>query len=70
MSELRKFVIGCKNAIAALAGYIEYNKIRIPVEIGLDEIREWFLVMQGYAECMEEHDLMPQEKGCKTPHIC
>ena len=56
--ELKKLVVDCKRAINRLHGYIEYNKIDIKCEIDLEQIREWFLIMQGYAECMEEHEII------------
>lgn len=55
--ELYKLVVDCKNAITQLINHIHYNDIDFPFEISLDEIREWFLVAQGYAECMEKHRL-------------
>ena len=54
MTELRKLIIECKNAVTSLAGCIEYYEIDIPLEFDLYEMREWFLVMQGYAKCLED----------------
>ena len=36
------------------AGYIDHYEIDIPLEFDLYEMREWFLVMQGYAKCLED----------------
>ena len=67
MTELRKLIIECKNAVTCLAGCIEHYEIDIPLEFDLYEMREWFLVMQGYAKCLE--DMEDKNKGEENSFI-
>ena len=60
MNELKKLVFDCEKAIRQLASHVEHYKIDFPIEINLDQIREWFLVMEGYVLCLEKHKLAGQ----------
>jgi len=58
MNELLKLVIACKRAISNLDSYIRHYKVELPVAFAMPEMREWFLVMQGYAECLTKYNLV------------
>ena len=60
--ELVKLVIRCRRALEMLDGYLEHNEIDMPFEFCPSQIREWFLVAQGFAECIEKFELAKEKE--------
>ena len=56
MDEMAKLIIEARVAIRRVKEFIEQNKIPI-CTIGLEDMRNSLMLMEGYAACVFEHKL-------------
>jgi len=56
MNELKQFIRNSKKALTNLIACIEHHDIDIPTDYDLMLVREMFVYMEGYAECLEKQE--------------
>jgi len=61
LDELSQLIRIGKKTVNQILSWLEFHKVEIPVILDLEHIREVFIFMNGFVDCLERYDITPKQ---------